>query len=241
MNRPRKSLNDKYTIKDLNLIHKLIVEVKVIKSSTILLNPSWNKRLDARVTIFSKLINALNCAELALRLKTKHLNRIDWWEETYQIKANSSSLNVTLFKIEFDTFLRIAYIHSVFSAIESSLRQYIKVVNNSVEDSRKGFKSIYSDLLKCADLQDQENILDLLRLLRNLVHNNGVYFDRCGDETVIFRNQEFKFIEGKTVIFVSWELLIKLVYDISKLISDLNKSSIIRSLENVEDPFAVQK
>lgn len=241
MSKPRKSLDDKYTIEDLNLISKLIVEVEVIKSNTICLNPRWNKRLDARITIFTKLNNALKCAELSLRLKTKYLNSPDWWEETYKMKANSNNLKVILFKSEFDTFLRIAYIHSVFSAIESSLRQYIKVVNKSDENSRKGFKSIYSDLLKSADMLDQENILDLLRLLRNLVHNNGVYFDRRGNETVIFRNQEYKFIEGKTVIFVSWELLIKLVYDMSKLIYDLNKSSIIRSLENVVDPFAVQK
>jgi hypothetical protein len=88
------------------------------------------------------------------------------------------------------------------------------------------------------DRQSADQLLDLVRPLRNLIHNDGVYFDEDGnDKTVTYRGVEYWFHHGQPVAFVYWSLLLSLADDSRQLLTQVVSHPRIAGLSQVTDPF----
>jgi hypothetical protein len=74
----------------------------------------------------------------------------------------------------------------MFSSIESSLRLFLRALDpTACNGGMKEFNSIYDCLFnsKLATAPaDGIELLNLLRLVRNTIHNNGVYFNPRGTD-----------------------------------------------------------
>ena len=106
------------------------------------------------------------------------------------------------------------------------------------------FKRIYEHLLKILNIENYANLLKLLRLIRNTIHNNGVYFDRRGrDECVEYDGAIYKFEVGKPVELGDvWQLfLFNLVPDILKMVIHIVNSNEIIRKARIIDPFPTLK
>lgn len=200
--------------------------------------PDWNPKKDARITLFSKLINVCNSTQLSFTFMHFHLTRVDWWKQI--AKSEIPRKDSLMYANEFDMFTKMGFIQFTFSSIESAFRLFVKAIDqNACNNGTADFKNLYSWLLKRCVLQSNESLLDLLRLVRNTIHNNGVYFHKSGrNESVKYNGVDYNFTIEKPVDFMTWDFIFKLSEDVAKLVNAVVESNVITGLNQVNDPFA---
>lgn len=170
-----------------------------------------------------------------------HLCYPSWWKTIS--KTNISNPDLQIYLNEFDMFTKIGFIQFMFSSIESAFRIFLKQLDPSAcNNGTAEFKSIYSSLLRRLNLQHQENLLDLLRLIRNSIHNNGVYFHKSGvNETVTYKGKKYTFEIGKPITFVTWEFIFEVIEDINGLIMEVVNANEIKTIHQIIDPYTEGK
>ena len=194
---------------------------------------------DIRVTVFGKLVYVMNCTEMGMVFIDLDLSDRNWWVSNHRKYVSIDDIQNLV--DQFTGFLKIAFVHSVFSSIESSMRLFLMAIDpTACSNGTDNFKNIYSTLLKRLNLQQYEPLIDLWRLVRNSVHNNGIYYPRnLKDETIYYNGTTYKFEVGSPIDFVNWQLCLDLTKDMEKMIVEVVYSKKISSLNNVIDPFPV--
>ena len=199
---------------------------------------------DARLTSFSKLINVLNSLQLGFTFTSKHLLQKSWWDLIS--KAPTPDGDKQVMANEFVNFLKVGFVQALVSSVESSLRILLRSLDvNACHGGMAQFKSIYECLfnskLDPPPFQGTDT-LDLLRLVRNTIHNNGVYFSPKGaDETVTWRGSPYQFRQGVAIDFVTWELLIDIADDVRRILREVVEDPNVRKLTaQIVDPFSLR-
>lgn len=200
-------------------------------------NNTWDKKTDARITLFSKSINVLNDVQIGMILIHYHLSRKDWWKliATDSIPEN----DIQIYLAEFIMFVKMGFLQFLFSSIESSFRLILKALDpNACSGGTAEFKNIYSSLLARLGLGKWEPLLDLLRNTRNTIHNNGVYFHRAGrNEAVVYNGKTYSFVIGRPVDFVTWDFMLELLSELKKLFIEVVSHPDVSQITTIEDPF----
>ena len=104
------------------------------------------------------------------------------------------------------------------------------------------FKNIYEELFKTLELNDSVKsrfvtVLDFWREIRNLVHNNFVYFSRKGEDLeILYRGQVYNFKNGEQVPFLSWKLLLLLTCDSADMFKEILNLEKIKEIPRIIDP-----
>jgi hypothetical protein len=213
----------------------------------LLQNHSFDKDHDARVTTYSKCIVAIDAVSIGLLFRQYDMTDKEWWNK---IPLNEPGLlipdehNLAMMRKVFSEFLLIGFFHSLFSAIESAFRIYVRELDpNACNKGTAIFESIYNYLfkeLKLQQLHDYTELLDLLRHIRNTIHNNSVYYHIDGkNKSVPYKGKQFLFEIGKSIDFQDGTLnfLLGLMPDILKMIEDVVYSSEIISRKIIIDPL----
>jgi hypothetical protein len=212
------------------------------KDTLCLRYPSWDAVHDARLTTFAKVINVANSAQLALTFVGQHLLDPNWWHGTAKEKIPPNDANIYI--NEFVNFAKIAFVQFLFSSIESGFRILLRAVDPSAcSQGTAEFKSVYECLLRSKLATTPPggiDLLDLLRFIRNTVHNNGVFFNRSGtDEQVAYKGKTYSFFYGKAVDFVTWDSLISVAQDLIDLVvAVVSDGSVAGIAGRIQDPFA---
>lgn len=119
-------------------------------------------------------------------------------------------------------------------------RIYLRELDpNACNKGTAEFKSIYISIFKKLDLHILE-FLDLLRHIRNTIHNNGVYFHQDGqNKAVPYKGKQYMFDIGKPVKFRGGILnfLLGIMPDILIMIEDVVYSTDILSRNEIIDPI----
>jgi hypothetical protein len=229
-------------------VHRLIEQLQLVrdravddKAAVMALYQFTAPEHDARVTAFSKFINVLNSAQLAFVFISKHLLHKQWWDAIARTPIPDDDKQV--YVNEFANFVKVGFVHAMFSSIESSLRLFLRALDPiACNGGMAEFKSIY-DCLFSSKLAiapaDGTQLLDLLRLVRNTIHNNGVYFNpRGGNVTLSWQGQTFEFRQGTPVDFVTWEFLNRVSDSLRVLLRQVVEDTNLRNITVVDDPFS---
>lgn len=230
-------------------IHRLIEQFQPVrdrfvddKATVMAIYASVDPKHDARITAYSKAINILNSVQLGFTFISKHLLQNQWWQAV--ARTPISGPDKQIYANEFANFLKIAYVQGIFLAIESSLRIFLRAIDPSACNSGMAeFKSIYECLFKSklsAIPTDGIELLDLLRLIRNTIHNNGVYFHPSGNDVSITWSEEtFEFKQGVPVDFVTWEFLIRVSEALRQLLREVVEDTNLKGISvEINDPFS---
>jgi len=137
----------------------LIVSSKFhLSQKTLLEKHNFDQMKDARVTIFSKCIVAIDSTLLGILLRLSSLNEEEWWNRIWltelRLPAVPDEQSIKMMRRNFMEFLVVGFFHSFFSAIESAFRIYLREIdpiacNNGTAD----FEAIYNCLFKELKLQ----------------------------------------------------------------------------------------
>jgi hypothetical protein len=195
---------------------------------------------DVRVTVFGKLSTAMSSASLGTSLVAKYLQYQQWWLDHQPDANGQNALDA------FVNMLRISLFHQTFSAVESSLRLILKSLAPSAANSSAGeFKSVYECLLR-SNLSHayaaECDLLDLLRLVRNTIHNNGVYLPKSGKlETVTWKGVGYTFVPGTVIEFIDWHFLVDRLDDVVLLCQTVVSDPAVSGFPQlIEDPAIAQ-
>lgn len=202
---------------------------------------SFKPETDARISIYSKLMNSCNSLRLALTFMATNLMDLQWWKVTS--KWIIPEKDIAIYIKEFESFSKIGFIQLIFMSIESSLRLYLrKLAPTACNNGTAEFKTIYECLFR-THLSKIPNegieLLDLLRNIRNTIHNNGVYFHKDGgNSSVTWRGQTYNFEYGKPIDFVTWDFILKVLEAIGGLVEEVVKDSNLKAVtDEITDPF----
>lgn len=143
---------------------------------------------------------------------------------TYWLSFYDSPPTEALFKdfnLEADIFLRASALAFVFSAIESDFRLVVTRLDSKACGGGTGtFDSISKWLFgRIPSLAKYGELLDLYRLARNTIHNNGVYNPTNGKNAVVkWAGRTFEFSVGKPIDFVNWSFICWLFLEVLSML-----------------------
>lgn len=230
-------------------IHRLIEQLQPVrdrfvddKATVMSIYASVDPKHDARITAYSKAINILNSVQLGFTFISKHLLQNQWWQAVARTPIPGPDKQI--YANEFANFIKIAYVQGIFLAIESSLRIFLRAIDPAAcNGGMAEFKSIYECLFKSklsAIPTDGIELLDLLRLVRNTIHNNGVYFHPSGnDASITWSAETFEFKQGAPVDFVTWEFLIRVSEALRQLLREVVEDTNLKGISaEINDPFS---
>jgi hypothetical protein len=205
---------------------------------------------DARLTAFAHLGGLIDSTNLAFTFMNKQLLPLDnpWWEETYKppfqpFDSYQRSVNINRFN---NAFVKSGFLIKLFSEIESTFRILLRRLDPSACNAGTGSFYFVHEALKSqltSFPSDSDDLIKVLRLSRNTVHNNGVYFNKSGnDDQVMHKGTTYCFRNGKPIDFVNWEWLIERLDDVRKLFASvISDANIIEITDLIADPFAMNR
>lgn len=195
---------------------------------------------DIRLSVFTKIENAVGSTALGFESMTEFLSLHRRHRDGSMRAPIEQSVST-----ELAAFYKLGFMQFVFSAIESSLRSFLRALNSKAANGGTAeFKAIYECLLRTElallRAQDWIDMLDLFRLIRNTLHNNGVYFHKSGTDTEItYRGIAYKFKHGQKIDFVYWDLCLSLLDDSIDLLKTMQAQARVLSLPSKKDPFSI--
>lgn len=201
-------------------------------------HPDWKARDDARWTCFESLWNITRYAELSLHYLGFHLCGVQYWSD---FSGPAPSLSQIEYEVTaYSQCLKTAIFHLFFSAMENAHRSFLRALDPTVTSgTRTDYKLIYEALLQTwlgAPKSDLD-LLDLLRLIRNTIHNEGVNRPRRGGTvTVTYKGVEYAFADGTPLDFVDWQFVLDRAMDVVSLQERVVRHPVLAShAEHIRD------
>ena len=214
------------------------------KEHLLVTNPSWNILTDARIRSINTLFSSLRRTGLGFVFLNELLDN-DW----FQLHSPTSTRELKIDQVvSFEKLVKYNFGMDFFTCIETSFRIFLRVLEPNACNSGTGpFKNVYEFLLgpNLLNFQDDERpfaieLINLSRLLRNLIHNSGVYFSNDGrNEIASYKGKIYTFRHGKPIDFMYWEFLLEITDDIHKLLGKVISHPRIEGIPHILDPYCI--
>jgi hypothetical protein len=176
--------------------------------------------IDIRITPFLKCFHVIQSTFISMDLFDKYVGEGSWWAAYFPEVTREQFV---IAAHEFDRFHRLAFLHLFHFAIDSSLRTISKTISHSAIKSGTG-KSKDLNLIVLHELKLEKYlcVLCIIRLLRNVGHNNGTYTGNT--VTLQFRGKPYVFEKDNEPIFYGWLLFIEIAQEVKNLLVDIANS-----------------
>jgi len=195
------------------------------------IHPNWVEG-DARLAVFSKLYNGLTTVLLSVVFIENNLRNNFWWKERFP--------NLTPHDIEnnihnFVKSTKHSFGMLLFILVENKFRIFLRAIDPvACSGGTEAFESIYTCLLrsKLSNPPTEEvELLELIRLVRNTIHNDGIYLHKKGiDDLVTYKGVDYAFYNGKPIDFVTWEFLLMMAADIQNLFAVIVSDKVVAEI-----------
>lgn len=161
-------------------------------------NPQWDRRRDARLMVFSNILAVIDSVMVGLVFTKGVLPGDRFWSE-YGLQFHAdppAAAKAAQHDVErrLEGFIKVGFVQVLFSVVENAMRSYLRALDPlACAAGTANFQSVYTTLLKrlSMPIPDATELLDLWREVRNVVHNNGVYFNTKGDteKTIVYKGR----------------------------------------------------
>lgn len=182
--------------------------------------PEWTRSIDARAAGLQSLWNVLRFAELSLVFVDWHLSDAEWW---VRLRGQRPSLREITFEYTaYTQGSKFGVFHLASASFENVLRALLRAIApGAANDGRAEFKSVYECLLRThlRFPDDDLALLELLRLTRNTIHNEGQHRPPgAKSASVKYRGVTYAFPESGNIEFVTWHFVIQRIGDLVELL-----------------------
>lgn len=194
---------------------------------------------DTRKAFFSK---AMHC------FRSSYINNVFFYEKLVDDKYmegkiqdlvgnEAKFMNLYLAKFEYLQFTKTSLQLLMYSSIESSIRSICNSLN--IGKSTDAFSKQYKELIVQLKLSEEYNvILEILTLIRNTVHNNGVYVDHKGNDKLLeYNNVKYNFIHMEAIDFVTTSNLKDLYRGVLRLFKDIISHGDIKKISLIKEYY----
>lgn len=194
-------------------------------------HPDWCANVDARSAGLQSLWNALRFAELSLHFIDRYLGDPDWWQAFRG--ADISIKRVTFEYTAYSQGSKFGALHLAAGAFENATRALLRAIApGAANDARAEFQGVYTALLRSHLVfpDDDVQLLELIRLTRNTIHNEGVHRPPSGKPAaVVYRGVTYEFTESAPVEFVTWNFVLEAIADLVDLLDRVVEAPLVRS------------
>ncbi len=203
-------------------------------------HPEWVSSQDARTNLLAKPVNLILIAIVNLRVLQDVVSSIDFWRWRVDPLLNTPE-TIRPPSFEQGTFYRFGFIQFMLSNIEHGFRAiYARVVSDTDEPAHQAFAHVYSGLFRAVLTEDQAEahtkLFDFLRLLRNTIHNNGVYYPvNKRDARFTIHGREYVLEFGKRVDVFGWEYFIEWLDPIRDALADVIDAPAVIKVDHISD------
>ena len=227
----------------------LILEIECLLGESLdyslnLLNYQKLKENDARVTLFKHVNVVLDSASTSLILAHKYLGELESWSKIQKDYGRSS--RPYDYKRQFDYFdqtIMNGFFLSMFNSFEHSVRLIIKRYNLiEFEKQKDSISALCKWITKDLRLKKRDKFIDLIALLRNSFHNNGVFVPagKLKNRSIVWNNTTYNFSENQSMNESKadmWLSLVPISREIISFFKDIIQSNAIGKLGYYPDPI----
>jgi hypothetical protein len=209
---------------------------------------------DARPSAFYKLAQLFHSSKIYFILNEEYLQYRKWYDETYikkwnqrwPIAANVDTKNIRtlddhkLLNNDFYQVMLIGYTHTLFSIMESRFRLFVEAlrdtpISNITQDPTVNFGEILDALLEDIKQEGHTDFIKFFALIRNTIHNNGVYLNKRKQPPVTYKGKTYYFEYRKPVnYYPAFEFLI---FDLTPEVISMFKEIILNSEKILTIPW----
>jgi hypothetical protein len=192
---------------------------------------------DLRITSIHRLRNVFQSV-LALRIFHQVIFKAEAFWRTFFVAVPNPAEFTDHFR-ECEMLIRFAAVHGPFSALESDIRGFVHALDPTAGGGATAqFDGIARWLLaRATTAAPFQDFVELIRLTRNTIHNNGVHRPVNGrDATVKYAGKTYEFRVGQPVDFVDWSFVLFVGHEILRLLKTLSTDASISNLSSVSVP-----
>lgn len=200
----------------------------------------WLQQQDARSNLLAKPVNIILIAIVNMRLTQHFLPYVDFWR-TYISPAYNGASAIDQPYFEQNTFYRFGFFLFMLSNIEHGFRAIQpRVVRGADVHSQQPFdqvyRSLFSAVLSPARATELTTLYDLLRTMRNTVHNNGVYSPHNQKDAVFeVDGKRYEFKLNRRVEYFGWEYFIGWLDPIRRSLAEVVDSPTVSTIPAIAD------
>ncbi|MFN2533028.1 MAG: hypothetical protein ABR555_17215 [Pyrinomonadaceae bacterium] len=202
---------------------------------------------EVRLGAFAHLHHTIDSAMLSLHFIDNYLLPVDneWWSAPKQ-QSLFGSFDDWYKESMVNSFnngsVKYAVLHQLFGKIENTFRHLLRKLDPSAANNATlDIKSVFEALCGCIGNKPAQSseLLKLLRLSRNTIHNNGVFYsNKQTDDVVTYNDKLYEFKHAKPVNFINWHFLIDRMDDVRQLFSAVINDPLILGIKGeIPDMF----
>jgi hypothetical protein len=152
-----------------------------------------------------------------------------WCPETEQTVVAFADMN------------KIGFSFLLFACFESAARAYLRALDpTSCNKATASAKSVYDCLIKsklASPPKGTIEFLDLLRCIRNSLHNGGKFCDPNGrDRTFTWRGETYQLRHGQSVSFATPEFLLDAADEVRTILRSIAEDSNLKAVKHEIPP-----
>jgi hypothetical protein len=212
---------------------------------------------DARLSFFGKVESLFYSMTFMSILIDKYLVKgitSGWWEKIpnqygFEIAPVDGSFEDSIGRTidRVDMTMILTYIQFLFSSLESTIRLLVRNINPiKYEQGRNSFKTLISWLLEESRVTEtHSDFIEIISILRNSVHNNGVYSptsSKATDKKIVYNGIicDFKINHKINVGVNIWQLLFHLTDECLSIVKGIITSPEIIQKSYIKDPSYIR-
>lgn len=185
---------------------------------------------DNEIIILTKLpLSALAVQLLMCKSLVSTFYNHEWWDVINMKKEGRE-----LFKKNHETFLNIFFLVNFFSNTESPFRELIqKLQPGACENGKSNFEPIYKMILSHLGLKKYLCVFDLMSIIRNSIHTNGIYRPSKNDKNRAIEclGKKFVFEYNKPINIFYPELTVEIEEQVFECLIEILNHEEIKKLK----------
>lgn len=192
---------------------------------------------DIRLAFFGLTGNVLHSLLLFSVASIQTLYETDWWIKNYGRKEMTDLDKAAIRHLE--AFSKHSFLIFFLSRIETLMRKTIPIVAPEFNNSpNKPFYQIYEKYLKTLSLSKYMPLYDVCRIIRNSIHNNGVFLHKKGkNQTFLWRTIDYEFKHKSAIDFMTPENIFIFFEDLTHSMNEIVDSEALSKHSFIEDKY----
>lgn len=204
---------------------------------------------DIRLAAFAHLYHNVHFALVSLRVLDAYLTKAEWWQEPDQ-QTLFGSCDLSYREAIANNFnngaAKYTFMHKLFGTMENTFRHLLRKIDPAAASgATESIEGVFGALMSRIGNKpaDSDELLKMLRISRNSIHNNGVFYpkDQTNDQ-VIYKGSTYDFTHGEPIKFVNWNFLIDRLDDVRQLVTEvILNPKIIGISDAIPDMFGANR